>query len=135
MNEPNECSVCLQYILPDHECITDCTHVFCEPCIREVFRIGKSSCPLCRAQINEIVVRDETQIIVRVQEPPVTHTIQGYPLTYINQRLKRLAILGVSVLGVGMFYFAYYVWDNYENLTETRRDLKICEETLRHTHT
>lgn len=132
MDEYNECAICLQDILPENECITDCNHVFCEECLDEMFRMGKTDCPMCRSLINRLVLRDETRRIVRIHAPLVTHTVQRYRTTFTNQLIKRLAILGISIAGLGMFYFAYYVWDSYENLTETRRELKVCEETLRH---
>ena len=128
MEENEECSICLQNILPEQRCVTNCDHVFCESCIDAMLNIGKTTCPMCRSPLHELCLRDKILRIVRVRDPTIS---QAQPI-YINVRLRRLVIFGLSVLGMGMFYFAYYVWDTYETNKETKIELKICEEMLEH---
>ena len=47
----NNCSVCLQTILSQNLCITNCYHKYCKECLDKWFNTGKSSCPMCRTDI------------------------------------------------------------------------------------
>jgi len=128
MEEPKECAVCLQTILPEQRCVTNCNHDFCESCIETMLNIGNATCPICRSPLQELFIRDEIHRIVKVREPTNTQTQH----IYINLKFRRLILFGVSVLSMGMFYFAYYVWETHESNKETKINLKICEEMLRH---
>jgi hypothetical protein len=59
-----ECPVCLLEIDDRNRCITGCGHVYCEDCIESLFDRGRDNCPLCRAEITEVRVRDETRRMV-----------------------------------------------------------------------
>ena len=51
MNIENNCSVCLQTILSQNLCTTNCYHKYCKECLDKWFNTGKSSCPMCRTDI------------------------------------------------------------------------------------
>ena len=128
MEDPEECAICLQTILPEQRCVTNCNHRYCESCIETMLNIGNADCPICRSSLKELYIRDEIHRIVKVKEPTEIHMQR----IYINLKFRRLILFGVSVLSMGMFYFAYYVWDTHESNKDTKINLKVCEEMLRH---
>ena len=46
-----QCAICLDTIIKDEECINNCGHKFCKPCMDQYLDLGKIECPLCRQKI------------------------------------------------------------------------------------
>ena len=46
-----QCAICLDPIVKDKECINNCGHKFCKPCLDQYLDSGKTECPLCRQPI------------------------------------------------------------------------------------
>jgi hypothetical protein len=46
-----QCAICLDPIIKDEECINNCGHIFCKPCLDQYLDSGKTECPLCRQPI------------------------------------------------------------------------------------
>ena len=129
----SECAICLNEIIAEHKCKTNCNHEFCEPCLDEWFSLGKTECPMCRSSINQLYVRNETHRIVKVYHtPPLQPQLQLFGNIRFEPLFCKLASFGGIVLGCGMLYFGYYVWDTYETLSDTRLELMVCEEQLKH---
>ena len=128
MTDTPECIICFQEILPEHQCRTDCNHVFCEDCVEEMFHRGMTHCPMCRKQIQQISIREEIRTIVRIYEPTLPQRM------YLNTpyRLRFVMSLGLVFTCISLCYFTYHIWKSHYTLSEMRTQLKICEETLRH---
>jgi len=66
------CSVCLQTILPVDLCLTNCNHEFCKGCLDKWFNSKKSSCPLCRTDIQYFNHQNNTnRVVCIIQKAPV----------------------------------------------------------------
>ena len=46
-----QCAICLDRIVKENECINNCGHKFCKPCLDQYLDSGKTECPLCRQPI------------------------------------------------------------------------------------
>lgn len=46
-----QCAICLDTIIKEQECINNCGHKFCKPCLDQYLDSGKTECPLCRQPI------------------------------------------------------------------------------------
>lgn len=46
-----QCAICLDNIIKEQECINNCSHKFCKPCLDQYLDSGKTECPLCRQPI------------------------------------------------------------------------------------
>ena len=46
-----QCAICLDSIVHEEECINNCGHKFCKPCLDQYLDSGKTECPLCRQPI------------------------------------------------------------------------------------
>ena len=46
-----QCAICLDPIEDHEECINNCGHKFCKPCMDQYLDLGKIECPLCRQPI------------------------------------------------------------------------------------
>lgn len=46
-----QCAICLDSIVTEQECINNCGHKFCKPCLDQYLDSGKTECPLCRQPI------------------------------------------------------------------------------------
>ena len=46
-----QCAICLDSIVKENECINNCGHKFCKPCLDQYLDSGKTECPLCRQPI------------------------------------------------------------------------------------
>ena len=46
-----QCAICLDPIVNEQECINNCGHKFCKPCMDQYLDLGKIECPLCRQPI------------------------------------------------------------------------------------
>jgi len=46
-----QCAICLDTIVKENECINNCGHKFCKPCLDIYLDSGKTECPLCRQPI------------------------------------------------------------------------------------
>jgi hypothetical protein len=65
ITEPDSCPVCLEefsrakMILMDsnqnHEIISPCQHWFCQDCLKQLFDVEIHNCPMCRADICELI--------------------------------------------------------------------------------
>jgi hypothetical protein len=53
-----ECAVCFSRLAPSLRSSVnlDCGHYFCKVCIRSWAQMGKDTCPLCRASIDENII-------------------------------------------------------------------------------
>lgn len=72
------CSICLETIDVDHQCQTNCNHIFCKVCLDKWFDKEKISCPMCRTKIqyfqhqgnsNRIVCIRKKEPVIRNQNP------------------------------------------------------------------
>ena len=46
-----QCMMRLDSIVDEQECINNCGHKFCKPCLDQYLDSGKTECPLCRQPI------------------------------------------------------------------------------------
>jgi len=126
-----KCSICLDIDIEDNVlCSTECSHQFCKKCLDEWLDQGKTSCPMCRADINNFKYQGENNRIVKVTSNRIRVTNQPNNLQLIN--ILKIKIRSYKLIAYFLLLFnvyaSYYLLDenhyidNYNdcmvNLTE-----------------
>lgn len=70
----DDCSICLEVMVPGTRHLTGCKHMFHVICIRQLERSGAILCPLCRTQIFEDP--EEEEDIEEVDEDEVREILE-----------------------------------------------------------
>ena len=65
-NEIFSCPVCLNDIIEDEKCLTNCNHFFCKECLHTWFERNKITCPTCRSNITQYKNNNENHYIIKV---------------------------------------------------------------------
>lgn len=64
-----QCAICLDSIVKENQCINNCGHKFCKPCLDQYLDSGKTECPLCRQPIQYFEHNSEHfRLILKVSE-------------------------------------------------------------------
>ena len=111
----NECSVCLKEEIPeDNKCITNCSHNYCKECLDQWFDQGKTSCPICRQQIQYFTHQSSDTRVVCVLNSSATVTRREYQyLMTINLRFKfYILMLTISFFAMVCLYLNSNVLSN-----------------------
>ena len=75
----NECSICLKEEIPEgNKCITNCSHNYCKECLDQWFDQGKTSCPICRQQIQYFTHQSSDTRVICVLNSSATVTRREY---------------------------------------------------------
>ena len=95
------CSICLNGLVNNDLCKTDCEHSFCYECLHKWLEI-KQDCPFCRKSIEKFKYKDEINRIIYVNNDVDVEDIEN-----INQRIDSIR---------GMYENAANYRDSYQNL-------------------
>jgi len=105
-----QCAICLDVIDEHMQCINNCGHSFCKPCIDLLFDTGNTSCPLCRQPIQYFVHNSEKfRLIIKGATPttrpdnrpanrPVNNALVNNALVIERRNHKSLRIMFSSLL-------------------------------------
>ena len=115
----NECTICFNELL-DETCITECNHRFCKECLDKWLDSNKSTCPLCRDNINYFDYKGKTNRIVRIiqreREEPVRRNINT-SLMVINKKCLNILVGGTvfSLLSLTTSLYFLFTCGNFIN--------------------
>ena len=144
--ETKNCSICLKENLTNEIlCSTNCTHNFCKECLDQWLDTGKSTCPLCRQNIQYFQHKGNQFRIVyqlnrRNSRNNIENNIQNNLLiTRLyrqNITLKFIFCSLISILFVGYIYYSL-LYDDYNQLSNSykqkmseigllRSELNLC---------
>jgi hypothetical protein len=128
-----KCSICLDNDIEDNVlCSTECSHQFCKKCLDEWLDQGKTSCPICRAEINYFKYQEENNRIVRVTSNRIIETNQQSNLQLINTlriKIKSYKLLAYFFLLFNV-YASYYLIDEKNYIDFFRDNYNDCMENL-----
>jgi hypothetical protein len=125
-----KCSICLDIDIEDNVlCSTECSHKFCKKCLDEWFDQGKTSCPMCRTDINNFKYQGENNRIVKVTSNRVRVT---NPSNDLQLQLNILKIKIRSYKLIAYFLLLFNVYASYYLLDENNYidNYNDCMENL-----
>ena len=105
-----ECPICMNNIISDQICLTNCSHSFCYDCLSRWLLI-RNTCPSCREEIQSFKYKDEINrifIINRDIENLNIDEIRGVlnDVNYYNNKIKKL-IIKLKIVGfVSMLFIS-----------------------------
>ena len=121
----SECCICLnEHIIELNKCLTNCNHDFCRICLIEWFNKGKTSCPLCRNDIDYFMNNYEKNNIIKVKIPVSSNRNQQYNNSNIYFYFY-LLFLFFAIIYIAMLFF-----DNNLVINNLNEELKICNNKL-----
>lgn len=121
----SECCICLnENIIELNKCLTNCNHDFCKICLIEWFSKGKTSCPLCRNDIDYFMNNYEKNNIIKVENPIIPTINQQYNNGNIYFYFYLL------FLGFAIIYISIILFDNNSTIKNLNQELKICNNKV-----
>ena len=138
------CSICLEEIATEAECINNCGHRFCKPCLDQYLDLGKTECPLCRQKIQyfehnsehfRLILKKVTQI--RAEPPnPNTVVVDRKKINFVRFICIGLLVTNIINMFMGDVYTAQQnillkqYQDCERNITDLQSDIVNLEETI-----
>jgi len=112
----NECAICLDKMMPnDNVSITSpCNHKFHSDCIRRSLTATQGICPLCRTVVTNIPYSPRSELVRRIQPPPLP------PPPNILDPIQRRQLLDLEPLQL------------IQHLTVRNQELDVIEQSIEH---
>lgn len=129
----NNCVICFNEINKNDCCITNCNHIYCNGCILNWFKQGKTSCPVCRADVENFVNNGSLNHIIKVKaENNINLNLQeNFRRVYKENVYLRMIVFINFVFSLYTLYNGFIDQDNYnyyknlyENCTDSNADLE-----------
>ena len=115
-----QCAICLDTIVDEQECINNCGHKFCKPCLDNYLDSGKIECPLCRQPIQYFEHNSEhfrlilKKVTDRQREPRVlqpNHLVVDRK-KYMIYKFIFIALFTTNIMDM----FMHKIYDAQQNL-------------------
>lgn len=115
-----QCAICLDSIVDEQECINNCGHKFCKPCLDQYLDSGKNECPLCRQPIQYFEHNSEhfrlilKKVTDRQREPRVlqpNHLVVDRK-KYMIYKFIFIALFTTNIMDM----FMHKIYDAQQNL-------------------
>ena len=121
----SECCICLnENIIELNKCLTNCNHDFCKICLIEWFSKGKTSCPLCRNDIDYFMNNYEKNNIIKVEIPIIPTINQQYYNINIPFFIYFFIYFSIAT------YITIIMSDNNLTIKNLNQELKICNNKV-----
>ena len=124
----NGCSICLKDTIPiSVQCVNNCGHVYCKPCIDSWLDKGKNTCPMCRQEIKYMDHNSDKYRIVLIDKKTENRVTNHDPrYIYIRKDLFKIIRGGFLLMTFTLIGQITYIFHRYRSHGEIISQYNYC---------